>query len=77
MRKWVTEKEMRFMIQEITMGLSKEETKTITDKVSSDTWDRLVAEIFGIKEEGLIVDIVFDTPEVDVVEKDLIVPSTD
>ena len=65
------------MIQEITMGLSKEETKTITDKVSSDTWDRLVAEIFGIKEEGLIVDIVFDTPEVDVVEKDLIVPSTD
>jgi hypothetical protein len=74
MRKWVTEKEMRFMIQEITMGMSKEETKTITDKVSSDTWDRLVTEISGIKEEGFIVDIVFDTPEVDVVEKDLIVP---
>lgn len=74
MRKWVTEKEMRFMIQEITMGMSKEETKTVTDKVSSDTWDRLEIEISGIKKEGFIVDIVFDTPEVDVVEKDLIVP---
>jgi len=62
------------MIQEITMGMSKEETKTVTDKVSSDTWDRLEIEISGIKKEGFIVDIVFDTPEVDVVEKDLIVP---
>ena len=59
---------MDLMIQEITMGISKEESYVMMTQEASETWDILAVQIAQIKEEGFIVDIPSEIPTVDIVD---------
>jgi hypothetical protein len=62
-------KKMELMIQQITMGVQKDETTLIKNEEESATWDRLEIEIAEIKAKGWIVDIASDLPDVDPVTR--------
>lgn len=71
------DKELDFMIQEITMGIPREESHVRMTPEAIETWDTLTEEIAAIKAAGMQVDIPFDTPSVDVVNPKLIVQVED
>ena len=62
-------KKMELMIQQITMGVRKDETTLIKNEEESATWDELEIEIAEIKAKGWIVDIASDFPDVDPVTR--------
>lgn len=70
----MTDDEMNMMIQEITMGIPKAESLIIRSVADGEQWDRLAVQIAEIKARGNEVDIPFETPTVDIVNVDLIVP---
>ncbi len=70
----MTDDELDMMIQEITMGIPKAESLIIRSVADGEQWDRLAVQIAEIKARGNEVDIPFETPTVDIVNVDLIVP---
>lgn len=70
----MTAEEMNMMIQEITMNIPKSDSLMIRSGADSDLWDVLTVQIAEIKARGNEVEIPYETPPVDVVNVDLIVP---
>jgi hypothetical protein len=68
----MTGEELDFMIQEITMGMPKEQSTMIRSVEASVTWDQLESEIEEIKMRGNEVEIPFETPSVDVIDQTFI-----
>lgn len=67
-------KKMELMIQQITTGLPKSQTKLISTAEESEAWDTLEIQIAEIKAKGWIVDIAYDLPDVDPVNPAMVVP---
>jgi hypothetical protein len=61
----VSDKDMDFMIQEITMGIDKNDSIVEMTGHASLIWDILFEQIQEIKEKGYIVDIPASTPSGD------------
>jgi len=53
----ISGKEMNFMIQEITMGIDKQDSVVDMTDEASQMWDILETQIKEIKQDGYIVDI--------------------
>lgn len=69
----MTDEEMSMMIQEITMGVAKDESKVIRSVEAAEVWDVLTEQIAAIKAVGNEVEIPYEVPTVDVVEPTLVV----
>jgi hypothetical protein len=64
----VNDDEMNTMIQEITMGIPKEQSLVIRNDADAVAWDSLAAQIAEIKARGHEVEIPFETPTLEVVK---------
>lgn len=69
----MTDEEMSMMIQEITMGVAKDESKVIRSVEAAEVWDVLTEQIAAIKAVGNEVEIPYEVPTVDVVDPTLVV----
>jgi len=67
----MTGEELDFMIQEITMGIPKEQSTVIRSVKAFEMWDILESQIEEIKMRGNEIEIPFETPSVDVVTQAL------
>jgi hypothetical protein len=69
----MTGEELDFMIQEITMGMPKEQSTMIRSVEASAIWDKLETEIEEIKMRGNEVEIPFEIPSADVIDQTFII----
>ena len=69
----MTDDEMNRMIQEITMGIPREQSTVPMTLEAIEKWEILSAQIAEIIADGYEVEIPYETPTVDIVDPGMIV----
>lgn len=69
----MTDDEMNRMIQEITMGIPREQSTVPMTLEAIEKWEILSAQIAEIVADGFEVEIPYETPTVDIVDQTMIV----